>query len=567
MQLGFGIRAFALATAGLFAVAACGPTQQGGGITLASAQELRINIGTEPSSLDPGQTQWDYEGAVDRQLFEAPLKATKDFKAVTGSAADSYSVDNTGTIYTFKLHPGAKWSDGVPVKAADFVYGWQRLLDPRTAAPYGSFYTQVKNGAKVNGMDPKDPGIDAALQTLGLKAVDDNTFQVTLEGAAGYFKWVASLWTGAPVRKDVVQKAGKDSAGNDKWGAVAPAAVTTVVGNGQWKVSEVVAKDHITLVQNSNYTGSNPKATLTKVTMYEIDDDAVAYAKYKSGELDMGWPVPLANTQAVKDDPLLSKELWVDPELTVFWVDINVKKAPFDNAKVRQAFAQAIDRESYVKNVLKGRGYSASTLIPKGMRDYNPSLGTGQAFDPTKAKAALQGSGLTADQLTSMNIKYTYNSNSATSKTIAQFIQDQLKTNLGVTLVLDGTDSKTNSKRLHTGNYTIGGPSGWGADYPDEQDWYDIFMTGSGNQFSNWSNASYDKAVTDADAATDQAKRDTLYNQAGKIVVDEAPVIFLNQRTRWTLIKPYVKGYVAIPNDDAGLRGSFYLYTFQIAQH
>jgi oligopeptide transport system substrate-binding protein len=164
-----------------------------------------------------------------------------------------------------------------------------------------------------------------------------------------------------------------------------------------------------------------------------------------------------------------------------------------------------------------------------------------------------------------MNIKYTYNSNSATSKTIAQFIADQLKTNLGVTLVLDGADSKTNSKRLHTGNYQIGGPSGWGADYPDEQDWYDIFITGSGNQFSNWSNASYDKAVNDADAAADQSKRDTLYNQAGKILVDEAPVVFLNQRTRWALVKSYVKGVTDLPNDD--FPGDFYIYTVQIAQH
>jgi oligopeptide transport system substrate-binding protein len=564
MQLGFGIRAIALGTAGLFAVAACGPTQQGGGITLAPNQELRVNIGTEPASLDPGQTQWNYEGAVDRQLFEAPLKASKDFKSVVPAAADSYSIDSTGTIYTFKLHPGAKWSDGVAVKAADFVYGWQRLLDPRQAAPYSSFYTVVKNGAKVNGMDPKDTGIDAALQTLGLKAVDDNTFQVTLDSAAGYFKWVATLWTGAPIRKDVVAKAGKDSSGNDKWGAVAPAAVTTVVGNGQFKVSEVVPKDHITLVQNTNYSGSAPKPTLTKITLKEIDDDAVAYAQYKSGELDIAG-VPIANTQAVKDDPILSKELVQDPELTVFWVDINVKKAPFDNLKVRQAFAQAIDRDSYVKNVLKNRGYSSATFIPKGMRDYNPSLGTGQAYDPTKAKASLQASGLTADQLSSMNIKYTYNSNSATSKTIAQFIADQLKTNLGVTLVLDGADSKTNSKRLHTGNYQVGGPSGWGADYPDEQDWYDIFITGSGNQFSNWSNASYDKAVNDADASADQSKRDTLYNQAGKILVDEAPVVFLNQRTRWALVKSYVKGLTDLPNDD--FPGDFYIYTVQIAQH
>src|SRR5206468_3794554 len=150
----------------------------------------------------------------------------------------------------------------------------------------------------------------------------------------------------------------------------------------------------------------------------EIDDDAVAYAKYKSGELDIA-AVPLADTQAVKDDPVLSEELLQSPELTVFWVDINTKAAPFDNIKVRQAFGQAIDRNSYVANVLKNRGYAASTLIPKGMRNYRDDLGGAQKFDASAAKATLQTAGVTAAQLNAMNIKYTYNSNSATSKTIA----------------------------------------------------------------------------------------------------------------------------------------------------
>ena len=562
MQLGRFIRATALATVALFVVAACGGSS--GGTQLASNQELRVNIGTEPGTFDPAGSQWVYEAAVLRQVFEAPLKATKDFKNVQANAADSFTIDSTGTVYTFHLHKGAKWSDGQPVKASDFVYAWQRLLDPRVAALYASFYYAIKNGAKVNQMDPKDSGVDAALQTLGLAAPDDSTFQVTLEAPAGYFKWVATLWTGAPVRKDVVEKAGKDSAGTPIWGAVSPAAVQNVIGNGLFKISEVVPKDHVTLVPNTNYAGNSPKPTLTKVTLYEIDDDAVAYAKYKSGELDIAG-VPLADTAAVKADPVLSKELLQSPELTVFWVDINTKAPPFDNLKVRQAFAQAIDRDSYVKNVLQNRGYSATTLVPKGMRNYRPDLGTAQNFDAAAAKSTLAASGVTADQLNAMKIKYTYNSNSATSKTIAQFMQDQLKTNLGVNIVLDGADSKTNSQRLQTGNYQMGGPSGWGADYPDSQDWFDIFLTGSGNQFSNWSNAAYDQAVKTGDSSADDAARDAAYETAEKALVSDAPVIFLNQRTSWQLIKSYVKGLNAVPNDD--FAGDFFLETVQINQH
>src|SRR6266700_1679100 len=229
MHSGFRLRAIALAGIGLFVAAACGPSSTG--TTLASTQELRVNIGTEPCCFDPGQTQWNYEAAVDRQVFEAPLKASKDFKSVVPNAADSYTIDSTGTVYTFKLHKGAKWSDGQAVKAADFVYGWQRIEDPRVAAPYASFYYIVKNAATINAMDAKNPGIDDAVQTLGVKAVDDAT---------------------------------------------------------------------------------------------------VAYAKYKSGELDMV-NVPLADIDAVRSSPELVKV----PELTVFWIDINVKAKPFDNPNVR----------------------------------------------------------------------------------------------------------------------------------------------------------------------------------------------------------------------------------------
>jgi oligopeptide transport system substrate-binding protein len=408
-------------------------------------------------------------------------------------------------------------------------------------------------------MTPTDPGVDAAIQTLGLKAVDDNTFQITLESPAGYFKWVASLWTSAPVRKDIVQKYGKDTSGNDKWGAVAAAAAQTVVGNGLFKISEDVPKDHVTLVQNTSYSGTQAKPTLTKITEYFIDDETVAYAKYKSGELDIVG-VPLADTEAVRTSP----ELNVIPELTVFWVDINVTKAPFDNPKVRLAFSQAFDRDLFIKNIEKGRGLVATTLIPKGMRNYRPDLGAPQAFNAATAKSTLASSGVSASSLN--GVKFIYNANSPSTKTIAEFLQAQFKTNLGVDVVLDGTDSKTVSKRLKNGDYQFGALSGWGADYPDSQDWFDIFLTGSGNQFSHWSNKTYDDAVAAGDAASDNAKRDASYQTAEQTLVTEAPVMFLYQRTGWFLVKPYIKGIKTTPNDDQWL-GDFFTWSIQIAQH
>jgi len=332
-----------------------------------------------------------------------------------------------------------------------------------------------------------------------------------------------------------------------------------VVGNGLFKISEDVPKDHVTLVQNTSYSGSQAKPTLTKITEYFIDDETVAYAKYKSGELDMVG-VPLADTEAVRTSP----ELNVIPELTVFWVDINVTKAPFDNPKVRLAFSQAFDRDLFIKNIEKGRGLVATTLIPKGMRNYRPDLGAPQAFNAATAKSTLASSGVSASSLN--GVKFIYNANSPSTKTIAEFLQAQFKTNLGVDVVLDGTDSKTVSKRLKNGDYQFGALSGWGADYPDSQDWFDIFVTGSGNQFSHWSNKTYDDAVAAGDAASDNAKRDASYQTAEQTLVTEAPVMFLYQRTGWFLVKPYVKGIKTTPNDDQWL-GDFFTWSIQIAQH
>jgi oligopeptide transport system substrate-binding protein len=557
LQFDIRMRAVAIAVAALCLAAACEPSHNPA-ITLAGLQELRVRLSSEPSTFDPGQQYWNYESAVGRLTFEALLRPTKDFKEVAGGAADGYQLDGTGTVYTFRLHPGAKWSDGQPVKAQDFVYGFQRLLDPRLAAPYSSFYTQIKNGATVSNMDPRDSGIDAALQTLGLKAVDDHTFQVTLDAPAGYFKWIATLFTSAPVRKDVVQKYGKDSNGTDKWGAVAATAPQQVVGNGLYKISEFVDKDHVTLVPNPSYSSSQPKTTLTKVTEYFIDDEAAAYQKFKNAELDMVG-VPLANTDAVRSSP----ELMQVPQLSVYWINMNVKKAPFDNPKVRLAFAQAIDRDSYNTDIRKGRSISSTTLIPKGMRTYRPDLGALQKFDPAVARATLTSAGVSAASL--KGVKYLYQ-NTSVGKLTAEFIQTQLKANLGVDIVPDPNDDRTFSGRLRTGDYQFGGPSGWGADYADSQDFFDIFMTGSGNQFSFWSNKPYDDAVTAADAASDQAKRDSGYETAAKVLVSEAPVIFFYQPTSWLLVKPYVKGIITTPNDDQWL-GSYFTWSIQIAKH
>src|ERR1700674_782798 len=535
-------------------VAACG-TSTSSTSNLAKDQTLRLNNNTEPNSLDPGQEQYSYEGSIGASISEALLKIKPDLSDAAPATAASYSVSTDGLTWTFKIRSNAKWSDGKPVTGADFVYAWQRILDPRLAASYADpfFDGTSAGGANYLNLDPSKPAdvakIPAFLSGLGLSAPDASTFVVKLQAPSPFFKWIASLWMSAPVRKDVV-----DQYGSDKW-ATSP---TSLITNGQYKVSEWVSKDHITLVPNTNYWGGQP--TVTKIINYMITDDNQAYAKYLNGELDEV-TVPLANTQLVKGDPKLSKEIKFVPQLTLFWMDFNTRKAPFNNKDARLAFSKAVDRNALVTNVLQQRSTAASYFIPKGMNGYRPDLGTTQAFDAAAAKTLLTSAVGDPSKIT---IDFLIR-NSTANKQIGEFLAAQLQTNLGVKVNQIVIDSKTVTTRLRAHNYQLY-VGGWGADYPDDQDWFDIWMTGSGNVFGGWSNPAYDGLVKQADTTADATKRQSLYDQAQKILIDEAGGGFLYQRNYMYLVKPYVQGLTTTAQDFTNV-GDWFWGKVSLASH
>lgn len=545
MHLGFRFRALTLATAGLvMAVAACGPQSGGGNGNQAppDKQVLHVNDGTEPSTLDPTQQQWVYEGSVGRIMYEALVKAKPDLSDVEGAAASSWDISSDGLTWTFHIRSGEKYSDGNPVVASDFVTSYKRILDPTVAAPYADpFFDGTIAGAQnYANIDAKDSSaVSSFLAGIGVSAPDDKTFVVKLQNPAPWFKWVASLWLAAPIEKSDL------TAGGSSFGAVAADAPTKMHGNGPFALSEVVPKDHITLVPNKNY---RTQPILQKVIYYEIEDANVEYANFQNGQLDMTQGVPPADVATVKGDPKLSKELQTASQLTTFWIDYNVKKPPLDNADLRMALSKSIDRNSLVQNIFKGVGTPFQQFIPKGMPGYLPI--DDQAFDCTAAKADLakaKAAGVTDAQLNGMHYEYR---NSPTRKTTSEFIQSQWQSCLGINVTLDAKESKSVSHDLGTGNYQISGLSGWQADYPDPQDWADIFITGSGNQFSNWSNSQYDADVKKGDTAAKDSDRIAAYNDAQKILVKDAPVTFLYQAESFYLLSSKVQGQHYTPLDD-----------------
>jgi oligopeptide transport system substrate-binding protein len=542
MQLGTRIRALALASAGLFVVAACGGNPSTPSLNLAPAaqQILRVNTGVEPNSFDPTQQTYTYEAAVGRNTFQSLLQPKADLSDVQPAAAAKYDVSSDGLTYTFHLQPNAKWSDGKPVTASDWVYGYQHFLNPALAAGYVDpfFDTTIAGAANYGSVDVSSASaIDSYLSGLGLSAPDANTFVIKLAHPAAYFKWVVTLWVAVPLRKDVVESAAggtfpsTDTTKAETWANNA----NTIIGNGAFKISEIASKDHVTMVPNTNYWGGTAK--LQQIIYYYISDGNTEFSKYQTGALDIA-NVPLADVTVVRGDTTLSKQAHLYPQLTAFWMTFNTTKAPFDNAKVRLAFAKSIDRDKLANDVQHGTAKGLATFLPNGMAGYDTS-DNNQSFDPAAAKKLLSDAGVSA---TTLNAFKLLTRNSTGSKTLNQFIVDQWNTNLGLNIQLDVIDSKTVTSRIRKGNFDIYGPDGWGADYPDQQDWMDIFVSGSCHSL-NWgcpTLAGYDALVQKADTELSQTQRNADYLTAQKMLIDQAAVAFMYQPYEYDLVAPYV---------------------------
>jgi oligopeptide transport system substrate-binding protein len=568
MHPGVDIRRSAIAVAGVFALIGCG----GGGTTsqnLAAPdkQVLNVNDGTEPNSYDPTQQTYTYEAGVGREVFETLLRPKTDLTDVQPAAAESYKVSDDGLTYTFKLRSGAKWSDGKAVMASDWVYGFQHLLNPALAAGYVDpfFDTTIAGADQYANVDVSSASaIDTFLSSLGLSAPDPTTFVVKLQHPAAFFKWVVTLWVAAPIRKDIVEQAAggpfpsSDTTKPEMWAQKAE----TIIGQGPFKISEIVSKDHVTLVPNPNYWSG--ASHFQKINEWFIEDANTAYAKYQTGDLDM-MTVPLNNVEVVRNDPKLSKEAKVYPRLSTFWMTFNAHRTPLDKPEVRMAFAKSIDRDKLNKSVQHDIQQSILSFIPKGMAGYDES-DKAQSFDATAAKALLQKAGVTADQLNKLKL---LTRNTTRNKTLNQFIVDQWNTNLGLNLQLEVIDSKTVTSRIRKGDFDIYGPDGWGADYPDQQDWFDIFFKNACHSL-NWGCVDlpgYDQLVQKADGELDQNQRNKDYATAQKQLIDQAAVAFIFQDYEYDLIKPYLGGLTITPTDDQQLPGNLFWHDAFVTQH
>jgi len=305
-----------------------------------------------------------------------------------------------------------------------------------------------------------------------------------------------------------------------------------------------VAKDHITVVPNPHYWGAKP--SLSAIDFEVVNDGAAALTRYKAGQLDE-MSVQPAQASSVAGDPSLKLDLVKTPDLTVFWITFRLSASPTSNGKLRLAIAQAIDRNAFVSQIFQGQGLPATSFIPKGMHGYSSSL-SAQNFDVAQARASLAASGFSAAQLSSLT--FSYDQTSDFGKATANFVRDQLKANLGISITLQALDANTYSSNLSTGDFQIAGPMGWTADFPDPADWYDFFLTTSSNNTAFYQNQQYDNFVRVARTDAQADRRDQEYQQAQQMLVGDAPAAFLAQSVSWHLVRTYVRGVTTSPVDE-----------------
>ncbi|MBI3953441.1 MAG: peptide ABC transporter substrate-binding protein [Chloroflexi bacterium] len=530
------------------------PTPTAAAAALAAVQVYRVNLAGEPETIDPNKAHFASEISVAKQLFDGMFSFNQDLtvrpvlaEAIPTVANGGISAD--GLTYTIKLRPGVKWSDGKDVTAEDIVYSVKRMLDPATAGQYTTFYYSLKGAEELN--KEKDAGkVPALKDALGVRALDARTVQFTLRQPDPIFLNLLALWPVYPIRRDVVERYG------DKW-----TEAGNLIGNGPFLLKEWAHQDHITLERSPNYWGRPAK--LQRIVVKMVTDVNAELAAYKNNELDVS-RVPPGTEKATLDDPVLGKEIVRFPELVTFAFQFNNTVPPFDNKPLRQAITTAIDRDSFINKVRNGVGRPATSWIPPGMPGFDPDLGSQYKLNPARAKELLAQAGFPEGRgLPPLKFQY---ADTAGNKVIAEFLQANMKDHLGINIVLEPTEPRAFSALITQKKHTWA-LLGWGADYPDPDNWLpELFGSGKPANRTNYTSPAFDDLVKRAKAELDEKKRLDLWKQAHKVLIDDAPLAPIFYRERFFLRKPWVQD-MRTTGMDGQLSGDFFLAELYIAQH
>ncbi len=494
------------------------------GVKLHSEQKLVRNNGAEPQSLDPHKSEGVPEANLIRDQFEGLVNVGVDGDIKPG-VAESWEHDNN-QVWRFNLRKDAKWSNGDPVTAHDFVYSWKRLVNPETASPYASYlqYAHVANVDEiVNGQADPD--------TLGVKALDDYTFEVTLSEPIPYLEKLVGHTSVVPVHQATVEKYG------NQW-----TNPKNFVSNGAYKLKDWVVNERIVLDRNPEYW-ENDKTIIDEVTFLAVVSEVTDVNRYRSGEVDMTHnQLPTDLFARLQRD--MPDEVKISPYLCTYYYEINNQKAPFDDPRVREAVKLSLDRDIVANKVMAQGQMPAYGFTPPSTQDMD-------ALEPEwfshwtqkerneRAKELLAEAGYGKGN--PLTFTLLYNTNESHRK-VAIAAASIMKQNAGIEVKLENQEWKTFLDSRHQGNYEVA-RAGWCADYNEPSTFLNIMLSTSSNNTSHYKSEKFDQAMRNSITAKTEADRIKAYQDAERIMDEESAIVPIYYYVSPRLVKPYVGGY------------------------
>lgn len=491
---------------------------------------LHFGNGAEPQDLDPAAVTGVVEHRIIKALFEGLVSEDPDLNVVPG-VAQTWDISEDGLVYTFNLNPEAKWSNGDTVTAHDFVGTYKRMLTPTIAAEYSYMLFKV-----VGAEDYLNGKIDDFNKT-GFKALDNHTLQLTLRQRTPFLLHAMNHYAWYPVPIRVVEQFGGLERKGTAW-----TRPENFVGNGSFRLKSWQTNRRLVAERSPTYWDRDT-VKLDEVHFYPIESIDTEERMFRTGQLHVTNEVPLSKIRTYqRENP---ESIRTMPYHGVYYYRFNTTREPFDDVRVRQALAYAIDRTAIVENITLANESPAYHMVPPGILDYVSE----HPFDANLAEAQRLlaeagypgGEGFPPTELL-------YNT-SEKHRTVAEAIQQMWRENLGINIGLYNQEWKVYLDAQDNLDFQIS-RAGWIADYVDPHVFLDLWKTGGGNNDTGWGNPEFDLMLEQALDAPNNEARFAIYNRMEKILFEEMPVMPIYQYTNTKLISPDVLHYNITPLDN-----------------
>jgi oligopeptide transport system substrate-binding protein len=510
----------------LFLLALSGCSSESGPDTSndSGAQVLNLGNGAEPQDLDPHIVTGVSEHNVITALLEGLTSVHPVDLTPTPGVAESWEISEDGLIYTFHLNNNAKWSNGDPVTAMDFVYSWKRSLTPELGSQYAYMLYPVVNAEEYNKGQISD------FSEVGVHAIDSHTLSVRLKHSTPYFLGLLEHYSTYPVHQATIEKFGEIGTRGSEW-----TRQGNFVGNGPFVLKRWVQNQVIEVGKNPLYWDA-ARVKLDGINFYPFDQLATEERMFRTGQLHITYDLLDQKIETyLKENPEL---IAIHPYLATYYYNFNTTIKPLDDVRVRRALAMSIDRDAITKNITKGGETAAYNLTPPDTLGYTARAKL--PYDIEEARRLLAEAGYpNGEGFPTLQLLY---NTLETHRMIAVAIQQMWKQALNIDITLYNQEWKVYLDSQRTFNYQIS-RAGWIGDYVDPNTFLDMFIKDGGNNRTGWSNPEYDRLISKAANTHDQNERYELFQQAEAILVDEVPILPIYTYSKVYLISPNVKGW------------------------